>query len=240
MEIIDGNFRAYECTIADYDKILGIYRSHLYIQGSPRTLKSDERFENHLAEVLLGNKSEHCFIGVEDTKTRNLVSYVNYVFPANSNFCFMKLGGTTPKALSLPTYKDTGVIPLLRLGVALSESKNYFDTFWTFKLNSYLPFCKVLNDYEQKSNVEQRVQWLLHKIVYPQDQLTTSIEKFLLEGGLVERKYPVAIIHSTLKQEFRLEHFKKNFNLTEETLRKCTIPGYGRSTSTTTPSPTNS
>jgi hypothetical protein len=239
MELIQGNFQAYQCTIADYDEILEIYKSRPYIQGALRSTQLDERFEYHLAEVLLGTKENSYVLGVKDLTTNRLLAYVNYIFPKNSQFGFMRLGGSVASSNSSPNYLNIAV-PLLRLGVLLGESLGFFDIFWSVKLSSYLPICKLFNDYEVISKSEHRSYWLLHKVVYPTDLLETSIDKFLLEESIIERIYPVAIMHTSLKEKYRAEHFKKHFSVSEETLKKCTVPYYSLTTSTTTDSPTNS
>jgi hypothetical protein len=239
MELVHGNFKAYQCTIADYTEIFEIYKSRPYIQGSPRSALSDERFEYHLAEVLLGLKENSYILGVKDLTTNKLISYVNYIFPKNSQFGFMKLGGTVSSSNGSPNYSNIA-LPLFTLGVLLGESLGYFDIFWSVKLSSYLPLCKMFNDYEVRSKSEHRSYWLLHKVVHPTDPLETSIDKFLLEGSLVDRLYPAAIIQTSLKEKYRIAHFKNHFSVSEETLKKCTVPYYSLTTSTTTDSPTNS
>jgi hypothetical protein len=239
MELVQGNFQAYQCTIADYDRIIEIYKSQPYIQGSPRTARSDDKFEQNLADILLGSNQNSYVLGVKDLTINALVSYAFYIFPKNSQFGFMKLGGTISNLNSAINYSGIA-LPLFRLGILFGESLGYFDIFWSVKLSSYLPFCKLFNEYEIKSNTENRSYWLLHKVVYPTDPLETSIDKFLLEGSIIERIYPVAIMYSSLKEKYRAEHFKKHFSVSEETLKKCTVPYYSLTTSTTTDSPTNS
>jgi hypothetical protein len=239
MELIHGNFQAYQCTIADYNEILEIYKSRPYIQGSLRSTQSDERFEYYLAEVLLGSKENSYVLGVKDLTTNRLLAYVNYIFPKNSQFGFMRLGGSVASSNSSLSFFDLAV-PVFRLGVLLGESLGYFDIFWSIKLSSYLPMCKVFNDYEVRSKSEHRSYWLLHKVVYPTDPFETSIDKFLLEGSLVDRLYPIAIIQTSLKEKYRAQHFKKHFSVSEEMLKKCTVPYYSLTTSTTTESPTSS
>lgn len=239
MELIQGNIRAYQCTIADYDRIIEIYKSHPYIQGSPRSLVSDEKFEYQLSEILLGNKENWYVLGATDLLTNSLISYAVYVFPKNSQFGFMRLGGTISNSNSAIDYSGIAV-SLFRLGVAVGESLGYFDIFWSVKLSSYLPICKMFNEYEIRSNSEHTSYWLLHKVVYPTDPLETSIDKLLLGESLVTRLFPVAIIQTSLKEKYRVKHFKKHFSVSEETLKKCTVPYYSLTTSTTTASPTNS
>jgi hypothetical protein len=100
--------------------------------------------------------------------------------------------------------------------------------------------CKVFNNYEAKSNEENKSYWLLHKVIYPNDPIETSIDKFLLDDSIFDRMYPVAIMHTALKEKYRAQHFKKHFSVSEETLKKCTVPYYSLTTSTTTESPTSS
>ena len=240
MELIHGNFRAFECSILDFDRVLEIYNSRTHIQGSPRTPQGDQRFTDHLADILLGNRPDYSILAVEDINSKKLISFATYTFPKNSQFGFMKLGGTIPKAHALASYTDTGALSLLRLGVLLGESKGYYDIFWSVKLSSYLPMCKLFNLFESKTGEEHRSYWMLHKIVNPEDPLSTSIDKFLLEAPFVKRIYPVAIIHTCLKEKYRIEHYKNSFGVSEETIRKCTVPGYAFSTSTNTSPATNS
>lgn len=237
MEIITKDFRAFKCSIVEFDKIIQIYKSNNFIQGSPRTLKGDDLFETHLAEILLGNKEEFVVFGVEDIN-KKLISYAVYAFPKNSQFGFLKIGGTVPKEKALTTYKDNGAIALLRLGVQYGESIGRFDIFWSVKLSSYLPMCKLLNLSELED--EHRTYWSLHKVMYPGESPVTSIEKYLLEHYFIERKYPIAIIHTSLKQKYRIGHFEKYFNVSLETLKRCTVPGYAFSTSTNTSPATSS
>ena len=144
MELISNGFRAFQCSIHEYAQILDIYKSKQYIQGSPRSIRGDEIFEELLAEILLGNKPEYVVFGVEDTN-KKLISYAVYAFPKNSQFGFLKLGGTIPKDKALTTYKDNGAISLLRLGVQYGEQIGRYDIFWSVKLSSYLPISKLFN-----------------------------------------------------------------------------------------------
>jgi hypothetical protein len=145
----------------------------------------------------------------------------------------MRLGGTISNSTSATNYSGIAVT-LFRLGVAFGERLGYFDIFWSVKLSSYLPMCKLFHDFEAKSNEENKSYWLLHKVVYPTDPLETSIDTLLLGESLVTRLFPIAIIQTSLKEKHRLAHFKKHFSVSEETLKKCTIPNYACSTSTTT------
>jgi len=239
MELVQGNFCAYQCTIADYDRIVEIYKSQPYIQGSPRTAQSDDKFEQNLADILLGVKKNSYVLGARDLTTNRLTSYVLYTFPKNSQFGFLHLGGTISNSNSATNFSGISVT-LLKLGVLLGESLGYFDIFLSVKLSSYLPMCKVFNEYEIKSSTENRSYWLLHKVIYPNDPIETSIDKFLLNDSIFDRLYPVAIMHISLKEKYRAQHFKKHFSVSEETLKKCTVPYYSLTTSTTTESPTNS
>lgn len=239
MELINKNYRAFICDISNYEDVIKIYRSRPFIQGSPRNLAADEKFEKHLAEILLGNKPEFLVVGVEEIDTKILVSFATYTFPNNSQFGFMKIGGTLPRSKSLATYVDTGAIPLLRLGVMIAESKGIFDIFWSVKLSSYLPMCKLFN-YSGVAEDLHRSYWMLHKVIQPDEPLVTSIDKFLLETPLVKRLYPIAIMHTSLKEEHRIAHYKNHFGVSEETIKRCTVPGYACSTSTITSLATSS
>lgn len=240
MELVHGNFRAFECSILDFDRIMDIYESRTHIQGSPRTPQGDEKFKNLLVDTLLGNKKDFVILGVEDIHTKQLITFATYTFPPNTQFGFMKFGGTIPKTRALTSYEDTGGIFLFLLGVMVGEARGYFDIFWCVKLSSYLPFCKLFNTYEMKSGEESRSYWMLHKVIHPEEPITNSIDKFLLDNALVKREYPVAIIHTCLKEKYRIEHYKKHFMVSEETIKKCTVPGYAFSTSTNTSPATNS
>jgi len=232
MELVADNFRAFQCSLLDYESILSIYRSKLHIQGSLKNIRSDENFERILADILLDKNSEHCVLAVEDLSTNTLISFSIYSFPKASQFGFLMLSGTLPKDQTLPDTANSGAVALLRLGVIIGESRKVFDIFMSIKLGAYLPFCRLINSY--KSEEEHRTYWLLHKIVHPTDCLTTTIEKYLLEQPLVDRIYPVAIVHLSVKEKFRIAHYKHNFNVSEETLMRCTVPGYACSTSTIT------
>lgn len=238
MELVADNFRAFQCSLLDYENILAIYRSRPHIQGSLRTIKSDEDFEKILADILLDKDSEYCVLAVEDLSTNILTSFSIYSFPKVSQFGFLMIGGTIPKDKTLPESKNSGAVALLRLGVMIGESRNVFDIFMSVKLTAYLPFCRLINSYDPDK--EHRTYWMLHKIVQPSDCLITSIEKCLLGHPLVDRMYPVAIVHLSVKEKFRLEYFKHNFSVSEETLKRYTIPNYACSTSTTTSAGTSS
>lgn len=224
MELIHGNFRAFQCGILDYENVLSIYRSRTHIQGSPRTPQSDEIFENLLSDILLGRRPEWIVLAVEDITTKQLVSFASFIFPKDSQFAFMKLGASIPKSQTMPTSENSGAVAILRLGVLVAANRNIFDIFWNVKLSSYLPFCRTFNFYEKETGDENKSYWMLHKVVYPNDPLSTSIEKFLLEFTLVKRLYPVAIIHTSLKEKFRIQHYKHHFTVSEDTLKKCTVP----------------
>lgn len=224
MELIHGNFRAFQCSILDYENILSVYRSRTHIQGSPRTPQGDTMFEKLLPEILLENKPGWIVTGTEDNNTGELISFSVVVFPKDSQFGFIKLAVTIPKSQLVPSVENTGAVSLLRFVMLIAANRNVFDIFWSVKLNSYLPFCRTFNFYEKETGDENKSYWMLHKVVYPNDPLSTSIEKFLLEFTLVKRLYPVAIIHTSLKEKFRIQHYKHHFTVSEDTLKKCTVP----------------
>lgn len=234
MELIADNFRAFQCSLLDYENILTIYRSRPHIQGSIRTIKSDEEFARILANMLLDNDSEYYVLAVEDLTTKILTSFSIYSFPKISQFGFLMIGGSLPKDSAIPESRNSGAVALLTLGVMIGESLNVFDIFMSVKITAYLPFCRLINSHETNSGEENRTYWMLHKIVHPSDYLITSLEKYLLGQPLVERIYPVAIVHLSVKEKFRIAHYKHNFSVSEETLMRCTVPNYACSTSTTT------
>lgn len=234
MELVYKNCRAFQCGIGDYDQILSIYRSRPFIQGVLKDPKQTDIFEKECVEILLENNPGWVILGVEDTRSKQLISYATLFFPPGSPFGFLKLGETIPKNHAVCGYIDNGGGALFRLAVCVAESKGIFDVFWAVKQSSYMPVVRMFNEFEKDNNNERISNWLLHKIVGPDDQLTTSIEKILLGNIYFQRKYPVAIIHTSLKQEFRIKHFKKHFSVSEETLKKCTVPDYACSTSTIT------
>lgn len=240
MELIHGNFRSFECSLLDYENILAIYRARPHVQGIPRTIKADEQFEKYVIEILLGINNECCIVGVEDITSKSLISFSIYAFPKNSQFGFLTLAGSIPKDSNIPSTNNSGAVSLLRLGVMIGKERNVFDIFSSVRLTAYLPLCKVVNSFESITGQENISYWMLHKVVYPDDPLTTSIEKYLLGGPFIERKYPIAIIHTSLKEKFRVLHYKHNFSVSEETIKRCTVPNYSLTTSTTTESPTNS
>lgn len=240
MELIYDNFRAFQCSLLDYESILSIYRSKSHIQGSLKNVKSDEDFEKLLLDMLLDKNSEYCVLAVEDLSTNVLISFSIYSFPKSSQFGFLILAGTLPADNSIPGSKNTGAVALLTLGVMIGESLNVFDIFMSIKISSYLPLCHLINSHEIISGKENRTYWMLHKIVHPADSLITSIEKYLLGQSLVDRIYPVAIVHLSVKQKFRIAHYKDNFSVSEETLKRYTVPNYACSTSTITSLATNS
>jgi hypothetical protein len=240
MELVYGNFRAFQCSLLDCESILSIYRSKSHIQGSLKNIKSDEDFERILIDMLLDKNSEYRVLAVEDLSTNVLISFSIYSFPNSSQFGFLMLAGTLPTDNSIPESSNTGAVALLTLGVMIGESLNVFDIFMSVKITAYLPLCRLINSHETNSGEENRTYWLLHKIVHPTDCLVASIEKYLLGHPLVDRLYPVAIVHLSVKQKFRIAHYKHNFSVSEETLTKYTVPNYACSTSTTTSPGTSS
>ena len=239
-ELISKNFRSFQCTILDFERIMDIHRSRSMVQGVTKTAKYNDFFEKLIAEILLGTVPTTVILGSEDIKTRTLISYSIYQYPKNSSSAFLKLGETMSTARSLFDYRDYDAIGALRLGVMLSESKKLFDVYMAVRINSFLPMMKLFHQSELIEKDYHRSNWLLHKIVNPNDPLETSIDRVLLQDMFLERKYPVAIIHTSLKAEYRVAHFKDQFNVSEETLKRYTMPNYSLTTSTTTESPTSS
>jgi hypothetical protein len=240
IELLSKNFRAFQCTILDFERIMNIHRSRSMIHGVAKTAKYNDFFEKLIAEILLGAIPTTVILGSEDIKTKTLISYSIYQYPKNSSAAFLKLGETLSPDRSLFDYKDYDAIGALRLGVMLSESKKIFDLYMAVRINSFLPMMKIFHQSEIDEKDYHRSNWLLHKIINPNDPLETGIDRVLLQDMFLERKYPVAIIHTSLKAEYRVEHFKDQFNVSEETLKRYTIPNYSLTTSTTTESPTNS
>lgn len=219
MELIFQNLRAFRCDISDYNNIIAIHESRPRIHGVLKTPAYDDYIRTLVADILMGRDKTMEVLGVEDIQTGKLITYGITHLPINSSAFFFKVGETLPSETPILTY-NSGIVEIFNLAFSLAEKKRIYDMYICHAINAVVPILNLMKNSSKISGKETRMHWMIHKVVGPEDPLITSIDKTLLGGLLFKRKLPVAILHATLKEKFRIEHFKDAFNVSENQLRK--------------------
>ena len=219
MELIFQNLRAFRCDISHYNNIIAIHESRPRIHGVLKTPAYDDYIRTLVADILMGRDKTMEVLGVEDLQTGKLITYGITHLPVNSSAFFFKIGETLPTSSSLLGY-NSGIVEIFKLAVLRAEEKRVFDLYLCHAINAVIPIMNLIKHSYSVANEENKMHWLIHKVIGPDDPLVTSIDKVLLDGLLFKRKHPVAILHATLKEKYRLEYFKDQFNVSEVQLKK--------------------
>ncbi len=215
MELISEKFRSFECTIADFDRIMTIHKSRPAIHGNKKNEFYNDYIEKYIANVLLGHIPNTRILGCELIETRQLVTYSVYFYPQAADAVFIRFGEHLQTEGSFSV--DAGTYFIMKMSILDSASKGRFNTYWVSQLNAFLPAIKLRESFLQEN--ESVSDWYLHKVIQPTDNLTGIIEKILLGDLPLERKNPVAIIHLVTKMKYRLSYFE-NSGLNNNILKK--------------------
>jgi len=215
MEVIKDNCRSYICTLADFSEIMDVYYSRDFIHGAKRTLRLDDYVEHLIADILIENSKKFFIIGVRSLDNNKLFSFGIFKIPNNSTSMFVTFGGTLPEEENIVS--RMGLYHMIRLGALVGETFGAMNFFIAVRQNIVLPAMFVWKKYP-----DARYNCFLHKILTPDHPLESFIDYTLLgpDVNLLERNYNIAILQFSLKQEHRLEKFKKYFNISEKTLKK--------------------
>jgi hypothetical protein len=192
-----------------------IHKSRTMVSGVSKNEKYNSYYETFMADVLLGIKSNTKVLGVENIK-KELFFYTLYQHVEGSPIAFMKLGESSIK--SKVFNQEAAVTSMFKLGTAISESNGVFDLYQTYRLNTAMALLHLSSKTKNFYGEENRYYWLLHSVIHPEDRLKTHIEKNLLGMLPYERRYPMAIIHASLKEKYRVEHFKNKLMSVDKAL----------------------
>jgi hypothetical protein len=103
----------------------------------------------------------------------------------------------------------------------LAEEKNIFDYFMAMQQQAFIPLMRLIKDYSVITDEnKRRHDYFLHKVVEPNQELVTPIEKVLLRNLLVPPIHPIAIIQCSLKAELRIPHYQKYYGLSPEGIKR--------------------
>jgi hypothetical protein len=214
-----GN-KTFICSIADYERIMKIHNSRNMVSGVLKNEKYQEYFKNFIADILLGVNKSTKIIGVEDSN-KELFFYCLYQHAAGSPIAFTKLGESLKRKNNFDL--QAVVLGAIKFCTCIGEQEGVFNFYQTFRLSAAITYLKLSNQSTDFFNEENRYHVLLHSIINPEDALTNVIEQNLLGTLPYERKYPMGIIHLTLKEKYRIEYFKERLKLPESFLSKLSI-----------------
>ncbi len=216
MELISEKFRVFECTIADFERIMTIHRSRPAIHGNKKNEFYNEYIEKYVADILLGQVANTKIVACENNETRQMMSYSIYFYPIASDSVFILFGEYLKEENT--DFLESGIHFIIKTAALDAVSHGRFNTYWATQLTAFLPAIKL----SRQSHLQERenvIDWYLHKVVYPSDNLSGSIEKTLLGSLPLARKNPVAIIHLVTKMKYRLSYFE-DVGLNNNVLKK--------------------
>ncbi len=216
MELISEKFRVFECTIADFDRIMTIHKSRPAIHGNKKNEFYNEYIEKYVADILLGEITNTKIVACESNATKQMMSYSIYFYPTASDSVFILFGEYIKEENN--DFLQSGIHFLFKAATLDAASQGRFNTYWATQLTAFLPAIKLSRESHLQEN-ESVLDWYLHKVVQPTDQLVGSIEKTLLGSLPLARKNPVAIIHLVTKMKYRLDYFE-NSGLNNNILKK--------------------
>ncbi len=217
-EIFFGNERAFLASINDYDKILDIFNSRSEIRDVVKTEEYVTYHKNMLYDVLTSTTNDKFIILVEDYTTKTLLNYRIVYFPINSRFSFTLFGST--KKSNTMFGEHIGLNASSTFMNEMMEERKVFDNFVSIQVNYFLPLVNTLRNLSKLENTESRYVYQLHSVVMPGQIEKSAIEKVLIKDELIKYNQPMAILHTSLKPEYRIGHYKDQFKVSEKLLVK--------------------
>ena len=206
------NHHAFVCDISHYDELLEIGKSQPNVHGVAKTPTWYAGFNAKLKSLLKATNDQLFVSAVRNTTTGQLISYMITSIPYNEScFTFFKFGET--RKIDTIFSDNNGTYKLWKLSLMNSVEKGSFDAFFTIHYSAYRPLMREIKKCSYLDNNGSMYNWQLNSIVMPEEYSKTSIQEILIPSNpnMLERKYPIAICHASLKPEHRVRQFSNFF-----------------------------
>jgi hypothetical protein len=208
-------YRAHILSEDDFEDIKLLSRSQELIRGMIKTPTYFEFFDKTILETLKSASDEKYIVGCRD-KSGTLLNYIVFALPKTSAFMFQIFGET----LKRNTVFSNSVDPIVssKLMALIAEERLVFDQFVAVPTRQFFSLVRLFKKNVLFDEISKRYVHQLHSVVVPGQDHKTNIEKVLIKDNLLPYETPMAILHSSLKPEYRLEYYREHFNHTTDSV----------------------
>ena len=209
-------YRAHVLTEDDFEDIKLVSRSQELIRGEViKTATYFEFFDKAILETLKSDADDKFILGCRDSAGK-LLNYVIIALPKTNSFMFQIFGETLKKNSIFVNSVDSFVTG--KLAALIAEERFVFDQFCAVQTKKFFSLVRSFKKNALFDEVSKRYVQQLHSVVVPGQQYKTNIEKVLIKDGMLPYETPMAIVHTSLKPEYRLEFYAEHFNHTDATV----------------------
>ena len=208
-------YRAHLLTEDDFEDIKLVSRSQELIRGMIKTATYFEFFDKAILETLKSETDDKFILGCRDNAGK-LLNYVIIALPKTNSFMFQIFAETLKKNSIFANSVDSFVTS--KLAALIAEERFVFDQFCAIQTKQFFPLVRSFKKNVLFDEVSKRYVHQLHSVVLPGQEYKTNIEKVLIKDNMLPYETPMAILHSSLKPEYRLEFYAEHFNHTDATV----------------------
>lgn len=216
--ITEFNFQGYRAHVlkeADFEDIKTISRSQELIRGIIKTTTYFEFFDKAILETLKSDSSEKYILGCRN-ESGKLLNYLIIALPSTNSFMFQIFAETFKKNAVFSNSIDSFVTS--KLASLIAEERLVFDQFCAVQAKQFFSLVRSFKKNVLFDEVSKRYVHQLHSVVVPGQQHKTNIEKVLIKDNMLPYETTMAIVHSSLKPEYRIEYYAEHFNHTQESI----------------------
>jgi len=201
------NFQSFICNIDNFEEIKNIHLSQKRINGIEKNGDYNKKFEFYITHILEDVNSNRYVVGSRDRATGKMTGYSIIFLPEASCFSFYQFGEVPKTESSVFAHTLNGYV-LFRLAMGLGELDGKFDMFWSARSNNVLSELRIIKNRTLLDKDPPRYNFCLNSILPVGKDPITPIQKALIRNVGLERNYDAAILHASLKPEYRLPYFE--------------------------------
>lgn len=218
--ITEFNFRGYRAHVlkeTDFEDIKLVSRSQEMLRGMIKTTTYYEFFDKAILDTLRSDSEEKYIVGCRDENGK-LLNYMVIALPFTSAFMFKIFGESLKRNVVFANSIDAFVTS--KLAGLIAEERLVFDQFTAVQTKQFFSLVRSFKKNVLFDEVSKRYVHQLHSVVIPGQEHKTNIEKVLIKENQFPYETPMAILHSSLKPEYRLEYYTEHFEHTNATIIK--------------------
>ena len=209
------NYRAHILKEEDFKDIEIISRSQELIRGMIKTATYYEFFDKAILDTLKDESDEKYVLGCRD-ETGKLLNYLIIALPRTNSFMFKIFGETLKRNTIFCNSIDSFVTS--KLASSIAEEHRVFDQYCAVQTKQFFSLVRSFKKNVLFDEVSKRYVHQLHSVVVPGQQYKTNIEKVLIKDNMLPYETPMAIVHSSLKPEYRIEYYSEHFDHTADSV----------------------
>ena len=198
----------YFCTLDDFDDIMRIHQSRIYIHNVEKTSTYYARFPTMLRSILQGLKPDHKIIGYKPEGAEHLMAYAVVWLPKNMPWNAIKLSEVIKR-------KDSDVYLSMKAWceitdevARLGEAEDKLQFFVACPLKMTMGVKRASRMFKGEYHTMNNYNFLIFSIIGPDGVIKTPVEELLLSSYILPKVQDIVIMDISMTEKRRLEHFR--------------------------------